>query len=115
MRISFQGPLRALLLSLFATLLVASAGCNMKFERDPNKTVTVEIVDIGDDDDVDEVQEILKGMTDGSSHLMSSSRSGDQITIRLSPVRDVEKFSRNIKFGKVTEVDGRTVKVQFIR
>jgi hypothetical protein len=75
----------------------------------------VEITGVDNEDDRDEIQETLKGMTDGSSHLMTSSSSGKKMTVRLSPVKDVQAFSRKINFGEVTQVDGRTVRVEFVK
>jgi hypothetical protein len=36
------------------------------------------------------------------------------MTVRLTPVGDVDKFSKRITFGKVTEVQGRVVKVDLL-
>ena len=114
---SVQSPTRvfrcATMPVLVASLLTLSS-CNISFEQDPAKTVTVEITGIHDDDDRDEIQETLKGMTEGSSHMMTTSSSGDKMTVKLSPVGEVKAFSRKINFGEVTEVDGRTIKVTFV-
>lgn len=47
--------------------------------------------------------------------MMTSSASGDKMTVELSPVEDIDAFSRKINFGEVIEVDGRTVKVKFVK
>lgn len=101
------------ILLLFGILL--SAGCSFSFEQDPEETVTVEVSGVTNDDDRDEVSETLKGMTDGSSHILHSSWSGNTVTYSLSPVKDVDAFSKKINFGKVTEVKDRTVKVDFVK
>jgi hypothetical protein len=106
----FQG----VIVLLLAAVLPNLAGCNFSFEQDPATTVTVEISGISDEGDREQVEETLKGMTDGSSHSIASSWSGDKMTVNLSPVGDVQAFSRKINFGEVTEVDGRTVKVKFV-
>ena len=106
---------RCAALPVLAAVLLTQSGCNFSFEHDPAKTVTVEITGINDDDDRDEIGETLKGMTDGSSHLMTFFSSGDKMTVELSPVGDVKAFSRKINFGEVTEVDGRTIKVEFVK
>lgn len=106
---------RCLVLPLLAVVLLTLSGCGISFEHDPAKTVTVEISGIDDATDREAVQETLKGMTDGSSHIMTTSSSGDQMTIKLSPVTDVKAFSQKINFGKVTEVEDRTVKVDFVK
>ena len=102
-------------LPIAIAILLIHSGCNLKFEHDPEKTVTIEITGSMTDDERDQIGEILKGMTDGTSHMLTSSWAGEKATIKLSPVFDVEAFSRKINFGKVTEVDGRTVKVEFVK
>lgn len=114
MSAQFTKPVRHTALVLFAAVLLTQIGCNFKFEHDPAKTVTIEITGISNDADRDKIDETLKGMTDGSGHMLTSTWTGDKTTINLSPVTDVEAFSRKINFGKVTEVDGRTVKVEFV-
>jgi hypothetical protein len=98
-----------LVLALAASLL---SGCNVS--HDPEKTVSVEIIGIRTDAERKQVRETLKRMTDGSSHYITSISSGNSMTVRVSPVSDVEKFSRRINFGKVIEVRGREVKVDFL-
>ena len=114
---SVQSParFRYAALPILAAVLLTLSSCNISFEQDPAKTVTVEITGVNDDVDGDEIRETLKGMAEGSSHMMTSSSSGDKLTVKLSPVGDVEAFSQKINFGKVTEVDGRTIKVDFVK
>jgi hypothetical protein len=94
-----------------ALLLAAFSGCGMNAAN----TVTVEITGVTTDAERERVQEALKGMADGSTHAMTYTSSGNQMTVNLSPVSDVQKFSQKINFGKVTEVKDRTVKVTFGR
>lgn len=117
MNVPIKSPSRfcpCVLLPIMAAFLVTLSSCDISFEQDPAKTVTVEITGVNDNEDRDDIQETLKGMTEGSGHAMSSSSSGDKMTVKLSPVGDVQAFSQKINFGKVTEVDGRTVKVEFV-
>ena len=108
-------PRRFRCVVLLVAVLMTQNGCNINIKHDPDTTVIVEITGIKDKDDRDEVTKTLQGMTDGSSHLMSSSWSGENMTVKLSPVGDVKAFSRRINFGKVTEVNGRTIKVKFVK
>ncbi|MEX0939660.1 MAG: hypothetical protein WDZ59_17480 [Pirellulales bacterium] len=94
----------------FAILLPTLGGC----EHDPAKTVNLQITGVSDEATRDEIQETLEGMTDGSSHFMTTTWSGETMRVKLSPVTDVEAFTRKINFGEVVEVDDRTVKVQFV-
>ncbi len=92
-------------------LVSLTAGCG---EQDASVTVTLEISGISDQADREQVQEKLKGMTDGNSHSMRSNYSGNQMSITLSPVTDVDAFAQKIDFGNVTDVSDRTVKVDFV-
>ena len=110
-----QTCLRCVVSPMLAAGLLILAGCNLGFEHDPVKTVTVEITGVNDGDERDEIQETLKEMANGSSHVMTSSSFGDKMTVKLSPVGDVKAFSQEINFGEVTEVNGRTINVEFVK
>ena len=99
----FPRRFRCAALPVLAAVLLAQSSCTFSFKQDPAKTVTVEITGVNKTGDRDEIQETLKGMTDGSSHVMTSSWSGDKMTVNLSPVRDVKAMSRKINFGEVSE------------
>ncbi len=91
--------------------LATFIGCS--FEMDPATTVKLEITGISQADDREAVSDQLKNMTDGSSHMMTSTYSGDKLTVQLSPVSDVDAFSKKINFGTVTEIKDRTVKIVY--
>ena len=114
MSAQFSRRFRCAALPVLAIVLLAQSSCTFSFKQDPAKTVTVEITGVNDASARDEIQETLKGMADGSSHVMATSWSGDKMTVNLSPVRDVKAMSRKINFGEVTDVDGRTIKVEFV-
>ena len=116
-RLERQSKFQQILAYIIAILLAFAfvlKGCGINIEHDPAKTVTVEISQISLETDRERVKEILKGMTDGSNHLLTSTWSGDKMTVKLSPVTNVKAFSRKINFGTVTEVNQRTVKVEFV-
>jgi len=104
--------IRAFVFALTASLLSGLYGCDIG--RNPEKTVTVEIIGIRIEADRKRVLETLKSMTEGSGRYITSTASGNNMTVQLSPVSDVETFSKRINFGRVTEVQGRTVKVDFL-
>ena len=106
---------RYVLLLLLAALPLGLAGCDFSLEHDPEKMVTVVISGISEESDREIVQENLTDITQGAMHMMTSTSSGSQMTAHVSPVTDVKKFVQGIKFGKVTEMQDRTIKVQFIR
>lgn len=124
-----QSPSRlrcvALLLLVPATVLLAqSSGCisPRDFEHDPAETVTVEILGVEDEDDRIKIQKTLEEMVDEPSSdfeagrsLLTSSWSDNEMTVEVSPVRDVKAFSQKIDFGEVTELDGRTITVKFVK
>lgn len=106
---------RYVMMLLVAVMLLGLAGCNLSFEHDPEKTVTVEISGISEESDRDRVREELEKITQGAMHMMTSSSSEGEMTVQVSPVTDVKKFVQGINFGKVTDVKDRTIKVQFIK
>lgn len=81
-----------------------------------NQNVTVEITGVPTDDTKrDKIIEDLKGLTDSDGNgfnSYSSTYSGNQMTVNLSPVKDVDAFSKKISFAKVTKVEGHTVKLE---
>lgn len=83
------------------------AGCNYG----PDETVTIEISGVASDQSYADINDRLKQMTDSSSHKIISRRAGLNMTVELAPVADPEAFARKIDFGKVTAVEGRTIKV----
>lgn len=99
---------------LITGFLSLGVGCN-PFEHEPELTVHIEISSITEQSERDEVREILKGMTDGSGHVMTTRRDGEILLIKLSPVHDVQSFARGINFGHVTEITGRTVRIEYIK
>ena len=104
----FPNPtVRAALLGGFVLATILFSGCGYG----PEKTVTIEISGVAAAKD--QIQEKLKVMTDSSGHSMSTSSSGDTMTVKLAPVSDVEAFAKKIDFGKVTDTDvtARIVKV----
>ena len=100
------------MLIVFASFWALACG-GVSMQQNPASTVTVEITGISSEVDRDAVKEKLKGMTDGSSHSITTMWSGGKMTVTLSPVTDVKKFAAGLDFGEVTEVDGRTVNVAF--
>ena len=99
---------------LITGFLFLNVGCN-PFAHDPEQTVHIEISSITEQAERDEVHEILKGMTEGSGHVITTKRDRDTLLIKLSPVRDVQAFARRINFGQVTEIEGRTVRIEYIK
>lgn len=105
---------RSVGIAVFAVCLMILPGCNISFQQDPAKTVTVVISGIPDGEASELIHETLIGMVDGSSHMLNSRTNGNEMTVSLSPVSDVKKFSKKINFGKVSSVEGRTVKVDYV-
>ncbi|REJ68510.1 MAG: hypothetical protein DWQ31_07915 [Planctomycetota bacterium] len=98
------------MLPIVTLALLTLSGCNF----DPATTVNIEVSGVTASEQSERITEALKGMTDGGGHKMTSSRSGEVLSVRLSPVSDVEAFSKKINFGEVTEVVDRTVKVKYV-
>lgn len=106
---SVNPTVRAALLGGFVLTTILFSGCGYG----PEQTVTIEISGVADASAKEQIQEKLKTMTDSSGHSMSTSSSGDSMTVKLAPVSDVAAFAKKIDFGKVTDTDvtGRVVKV----
>ena len=111
----FQGAAFA----VFAAIILTQCSCNIGIEMDPATTVTVKISGVKVGGNLfavkETIEERLRAMADSADPLMTSSASGDRITVTLSPVKDVSAFARQINFGEVTDVDGRTVMVRFLK
>lgn len=99
---------------LLITACLLFTGCN-PFKQDPEKSVTMEISSITESSEREEVMEILRGMTDGSGHSMTVRSDRDTMTVTLSPVSDVQAFARRINFGHVDKIDGRTIKIEYVK
>jgi|GEM_PF-1251200 len=100
---------------LLTVLLLGLVGCNFSLEHDPAKTVTVKITGISEESDRERVKENLEDCIQGGMHMMTSNASGNEMTVQVSPVTDVEKFVQGVNFGNVSEVQGRAITVQFVK
>jgi hypothetical protein len=96
---------------LFAISLIG--GCTM----DPTTTVTVEVSGLHNSAESEQVLSLLTTMYDGDTPFtgVQSQFNGEQLTVRLSPVADVDRFASRINFGTVTRHAGRTIQVRYQR
>lgn len=103
----------SLLRRMSAVFLVASAvglsGCGSSAEE---HTVTLKISGVRDSDHRDQITSRLPGLVEGSSHSMSSSWTGETMTVELSPVENIDGFARRIDFGAARVVGPRTIMVE---
>lgn len=99
---------------VIALTMTGLVGCNISFEHDPSTSVTLTISGIETEEARQKVKGTLEGMTDHSGYMMSTSIRGDKMTATLSPVTDVDSFVKKISFGKVTNVDDRNIKVDYV-
>jgi len=100
--------------------VVALASCGCRLQHDPAKTVSIEISGLPDStegeklrDRIDDAQKKSKKWTDGSSNVITWNAAGQQMTIEVTPVSDVDAFLKSIDFGEVTSVEGRKVKMAY--
>lgn len=107
-------PIQKISCLLIIVAILLLPGCK-PFKLDPEETVTIEISSISKNIDREEVLEILRGMTDTAGHRMSIRFDGDTMTVTLSPVNDVQAFARKINFGHIVKIDGRTVKIEYVK
>ncbi len=105
--------------AVFAAVILTQCSCNLGIEMDPATTVTIKISGVKGAGDrfliKQSIEERLQLMADSPDPLITSNIAGDNITVKLSPVTDVSEFARRIGFGEVTEVDGRTIMVRFLK
>lgn len=105
MRAARRWPLA--MTAALACFLLSSPGCNYG----PDETVTIEISGVASDQAYADINEQLKKLTDSSSHKIISRRAGLNMSVELAPVSDPEAFAKKIEFGRVTAVEGRTIRV----
>lgn len=76
---------------------------------DPNTLVTIVIAkklsNAEQDQIMDQVSELLKDTDDVEIEMK---KQGETSIVKISPVTDIEAFSKKIKFGKATKVDPKT-------
>jgi len=100
--------------AIVVVLLAAGVwGCGTG--NDPTLTVTVIVTGIASKEDGERIEASLKELVPGPVRYFESTSMGDTLTMRLSPVVNAQEFSRKIKFGKVTEAQGNTVKVELAK
>jgi hypothetical protein len=106
--------MRMLIKAVVGILLLACAsGCSM--ESDTKLTITVIVTGVTDKADSEQVEKSLKDLVSGPVRYTSSTWAEGTLTMHLSPVSNFREFSEKIKFGKVTELQGNTVKVEFAK
>ncbi|MFC1677748.1 hypothetical protein ACFL3G_11895 [Planctomycetota bacterium] len=80
---------------------------------DSNDTVTLEIVGVTSDEQAEALAKRLQRMSDSRRDVqLSYGRDGDKMTAELAPVRNVKRFTRKIRFGEVTNIDGRKITIK---
>jgi hypothetical protein len=113
-------PRRSTLFLCFWASATALSSIGCRLQHDPSKMVTIEISGIPDGKEservlerIDEAQKQSKKWTDGSSNVMNWNGTGQQMTVEMAPVSDVDAFVKKLDFGRVTAVEGRKIKVVF--
>jgi hypothetical protein len=93
-------------------LLVLLSGCGNPFSFDPATTVILKITGVerdGQEDIEDEVKELIQERANW--HMTQVSQFGETLTIKATPVEDVQEFADRIEFGEVTSIEDRTIHV----
>ena len=104
-----------MIINTFVAVLLLAGACGCSMENDPKLTVTVVVTGIPSKTESEQIEKTLKSMVSGPVRYTSSSWTGDTLTMQLSPVSNVQGFSSKIKFGNVTETQGNTVRVAFVK
>jgi hypothetical protein len=98
--------------------LATIVGCGFSLQPDPAKTVDIMVSGIEGSEAREAVQEKMKDLRDSlglsTSTSLSSISSGDTMTVSISLVTNVDVYAEKIDFGTVTNVEGRTIKVDSV-
>jgi len=89
-----------------ATVLAGCGGFS-----DPETTVTVEVTGVSGALSRDRISERLADLVDASPKRVATTYTNTRMTVRLSPVTDVQAFADKIDCDTVTEVAGRTIRL----
>ena len=99
---------------LLAFYVMVVSGCGNLLEFDPNTTVILKVTGVKDDAHSDQIKdecvELVRDKSAWQKHQIYST--GDRMTIKISPVDDVDQYAEKIRFGEVTSVDGNTIHVK---
>jgi hypothetical protein len=77
----------------------------------PDETITIIITGIRKNETGKEIEEKVQAMTDSKPSSMRAVFRRGVKTITLAPVKDPQAFADKIDFGRVTSVEGRTIKM----
>jgi hypothetical protein len=97
---------------LVLTLLVLLSGCGNPFKFDPATTVILKITGVERDEQEDIEEEVKELVQERANwHMTQVSQYGETLTIKATPVEDVQGFADRIDFGEVTSVEDRIIHV----
>ncbi len=107
--VAFIAPMLMMQLSPMMGDTTGSASLGEGTTADPNTQVTIVIAkklsNAEQDQIMDQVSELMKDTEDLKIEM---NKQGDTSIVIISPVADIEAFSKKIKFGKATKVDPKT-------
>jgi HEAT repeats len=90
----------------------AERGGPVEFVAADDKTITLEITGIPDDNTRKYILDKVPSLADkGSKQSFSSRSKGNTLTITMSPVGDADAFAKKIDFGTVDKIDGRVLSI----
>lgn len=93
----------------------ALGGALVRQKYGPEETVKLEIIGVTNDAAKQQITKQLQKMADSRNNRISYRQVGDTLIVELSPVKDVERFTKKIRFGTVTSVEARQVTVEIRR
>ena len=115
---NYESPVIITFLAVLTFSLATIMGCGFLLQPDPAITVKIMVSGIEGSEAREAVQEKMKDLRDSfgssTSTSLSSISSGDTMTVSLSPVTNVDAYAEKIDFGSVTNVEGRTIKVDYV-
>ena len=92
--------------------IALTGGLGIQFEQTAEDTVRVHVHSVPAGSTAAIVESIVESLS-GQDIVVSGKRIADILTLQVSPIQDIEKFCRAIRFGNVESVDGRAITVEY--
>lgn len=99
---------------VFPICLLLISGCGNPFQFDPATTVILKVTGVEDGTESERIEEECVELVIEQSTWQKHQvfRTGDRMTIKLSPVEDPKQFADRIEFGEVTAIEDNMVHVK---
>lgn len=89
-----------------------TSGSGVCFEHSEQDTVLIQVSRVPENATQDIVDSLVESL-DTKDVVISASRRGSNLKMRVSPIDNVEDLTRRIQFGVVVKTEGRAISVEF--